>query len=44
MQDDADYITEKNRGPTPSKLYNPAMRESRFHGVSAIRLQPTEGC
>jgi len=44
MQDDPDYITEKNRDPTPSNLYNPVMRESRFHGVQAIRLQPADGC
>lgn len=43
MQDDPGYITEKNRGPTPPNLYNLRMRESRFHGVEAIRLLPADG-
>jgi hypothetical protein len=43
MQDDPRYITEKNRGPTPPNLYNLVMRESRFHGVQAIRLLPADG-
>ena len=36
-------LTEKNRGPTPPNLYNLVMRESRFHGVQAIRLLPADG-
>lgn len=43
MQDDPGYIKEKNRGPTPPNLYNLRMRESRFHGVEAIRLLPADG-
>ncbi|MCC0036592.1 MAG: DUF2778 domain-containing protein [Hoeflea sp.] len=43
MQDDPRYVTAKNRGPTPPNLYNLRMRESRFHGVEAIRLLPADG-
>ncbi|PWW03474.1 uncharacterized protein DUF2778 [Hoeflea marina] len=43
MQDDPDYVKQKNRGPTPPNLYNLRMRESRFHGVEAIRLLPADG-
>ena len=43
MQDDPRYVTAKNRGPTPPNLYNLRLRESRFHGVEAIRLLPADG-
>lgn len=43
MQDDPRYVTAKNSGPTPPNLYNLQMRESRFHGVEAIRLLPADG-
>lgn len=43
MQDNPRYVTQKNRGPTPPNLYNLVMRESRFHGVEAIRLLPADG-
>ena len=43
MQDNPRYVTAKNRGPTPPNLYNLQMRESRFHGVEAIRLLPADG-
>ncbi|HEY4192112.1 MAG TPA: DUF2778 domain-containing protein, partial [Mesorhizobium sp.] len=31
------------RGPTPPNTYKLVMRESRFHGVEAIRLLPIDG-
>lgn len=43
MKDDPRYVTEKMRGPTPPNVYNLRMRESRFHGVEAIRLLPADG-
>ncbi|GAB4359992.1 MAG: hypothetical protein Kow0026_21970 [Oricola sp.] len=43
MKDNPRYVAEKNRGPTPPNLYNLKMRESRFHGVEAIRLLPADG-
>ena len=33
---------QKNRGATPPNVYDLVMRESRFHGVRAIRLLPVD--
>ncbi|GLK69462.1 DUF2778 domain-containing protein [Hansschlegelia plantiphila] len=41
-QDDASYVREKNRGPTPPNIYDLRMREARFHGAEAIRLLPRD--
>jgi hypothetical protein len=38
--DDPRYIRERARGPTPPNVYNLTLRESLFHGVRAIRLNP----
>ena len=43
MQDNPRYVTAKNKGPTPPNVYNLVMRESRFHGVEAVRLLPADG-
>lgn len=43
MRDDPRYVKVKNRGPTPPNIYNLSMRESRFHGVEAIRMLPHDG-
>jgi hypothetical protein len=43
MVDDPRYVDQKMRGPTPPNTYNLVMRESRFHGVEAIRLLPADG-
>lgn len=43
MADDPRYVDQKMRGPTPPNTYNLVMRESRFHGVEAIRLLPVDG-
>jgi hypothetical protein len=43
MKDNPRYVAEKNKGPTPPNLYRLKMRESRFHGVEAIRLLPADG-
>jgi hypothetical protein len=43
MADEPRYVDEKNRGPTPPNTYRLVMRESRFHGVEAIRLIPVDG-
>jgi len=40
--DDPRYVNVKNRGPTPPNVYDLVMRESRFHGVRAIRLNPVD--
>ena len=39
-RDDPRYVGEKNRGPTPPNIYRLSLREARFHGVQAIRLNP----
>lgn len=43
MADNVRYVNQKMRGPTPPDTYNLSMRESRFHGVEAIRLTPADG-
>ncbi|WP_292219088.1 tlde1 domain-containing protein [Mesorhizobium sp.] len=43
MVDQPRFVNKKNVGPTPPDTYNLSMRESRFHGVEAIRLTPTSG-
>ncbi|MDQ0560200.1 hypothetical protein QO004_001982 [Rhizobium mesoamericanum] len=43
MRDNPRYVHAKNRGPTPPHTYNLTMRESLFHGVEAIRLNPIGG-
>lgn len=43
MVDQPRFVNRKNVGPTPPDTYNLSLRESRFHGVEAIRLTPTSG-
>ncbi|BDA84184.1 hypothetical protein Sa4125_17260 [Aureimonas sp. SA4125] len=43
MRDDPSYAHKKMRGPTPPHTYTLSMRESLFHGVAAIRLNPVGG-
>ncbi|GGD98240.1 hypothetical protein GCM10011390_16260 [Aureimonas endophytica] len=43
MRDNPRFVHQKMRGPTPPHTYNLTMRESRFHGVEAIRLHPIGG-
>ncbi|MDX8534668.1 DUF2778 domain-containing protein [Mesorhizobium sp. VK25A] len=43
MVDQPRFVNRKNTGPTPPDTYNLSLRESRFHGVEAIRLTPTSG-
>lgn len=43
MTDQPRYVNQKNRGPTPPNTYNLSLRESRFHGVEALRLTPVDG-
>ncbi|QKC89038.1 DUF2778 domain-containing protein [Mesorhizobium sp. NZP2234] len=43
MVDQPRYVDVKDRGPTPPNTYNLSLRESRFHGVEAIRLTPVNG-
>jgi hypothetical protein len=42
-RDNPRYVREKNKGPTPPNVYDLKMRERRFHGVRAIRLNPVAG-
>jgi hypothetical protein len=41
--DDPRFVSERMRGPTPPHLYDLTMRESLFHGVQALRLNPVGG-
>jgi hypothetical protein len=43
MADDPRYVNVKMRGPTPPHTYALSMRESRFHGVEALRMTPVNG-
>ncbi|SSC65326.1 DUF2778 domain-containing protein [Ciceribacter selenitireducens] len=40
MRDNPKFVHVKNRGPTPPNVYSLRMRESRFHGIEAIRMTP----
>ena len=40
MRDDPKFVHVKNKGPTPPNVYKLRMREARFHGVEAIRMNP----
>jgi hypothetical protein len=41
--DDPRYVDERDRGATPPHLYELTVRESLFHGVQALRLNPIGG-
>lgn len=43
MANNPKYVHVKMRGPTPPDTYKLKMRESRFHGVEAIRMLPVDG-
>lgn len=43
MADNPRYTNVKMNGATPAHTYNLKMRESRFHGVEAIRMLPVDG-
>jgi Protein of unknown function (DUF2778) len=40
LLDDPRYVGEADRGATPPHLYELTLRESLFHGVQALRLNP----
>jgi hypothetical protein len=41
--DDPRFVNERDRGATPPGVYQLTMRESLFHGVQALRLNPIGG-
>ena len=41
--DDVRSVPLRARGPTPPNVYELTLRESPFHGVQAIRLNPVDG-
>lgn len=43
MADNPNYTHVKMNGPTPAHTYNLRMRETRFHGVEAVRMLPVDG-
>ncbi|MGF9563959.1 DUF2778 domain-containing protein [Neorhizobium sp. JUb45] len=43
LRDDPKMTHVKMKGPTPAGTYRLSMRESLFHGVAAIRLNPVDG-
>ena len=43
LRDNPKYSHVKMRGATPASTYKLTMRETRFHGVEAIRLNPIDG-
>jgi hypothetical protein len=42
MTDNPRYVDRRNTGPTPPGTYDLKARESRFFGVEALRMIPTE--
>jgi hypothetical protein len=43
LKDDPSHVDEADRGATPPHVYDLTMRESLFHGVQALRLNPLGG-
>ena len=43
MIDDPRHVAARNVGPTPPHVYDLTLRESLFHGVQALRLNPVGG-
>ena len=43
LLDDPNRVHVKNRGATPPNVYDLSLRESLFHGVRALRLNPLSG-
>jgi hypothetical protein len=43
MADNPRYVDVKMHGPTPPHTYDLKMRETRFHGVEALRMLPVDG-
>jgi hypothetical protein len=43
MVDNPRYIDVRMGGPTPPHTYDLKMRETRFHGVEALRMLPVDG-
>jgi len=43
MLDNPGYVHVRMRGPTPPTTYELTLRESLFHGVQALRLNPVGG-
>ena len=41
--DDPGHVHLRMRGATPPAVYNLTLRESLFHGVQALRLNPVSG-
>jgi hypothetical protein len=41
--DDPRFVNERDRGATPPGVYQLTLRESLFHGVQALRLNPIGG-
>jgi hypothetical protein len=41
--DDPRFVNVRMRGATPPHIYDLSLRESLFHGVQAIRLNPVGG-
>ena len=42
LMDDTRAVSLRKRGPTPPNVYELRMRESLFHGVQALRLNPVD--
>ena len=43
LRDDPAHVDEADRGATPPHVYDLTLRESLFHGVQALRLNPLGG-
>ncbi len=43
LKDDPTHVDEADRGATPPQVYDLTLRESLFHGVQALRLNPLGG-
>lgn len=42
MMDNPSFVNQRMNGPTPPNVYNLSLRESRYYGVEALRMTPTD--
>jgi len=43
LKDDPQHVSERDVGATPPAIYDLKLRESKFHGVQALRMIPVGG-
>jgi hypothetical protein len=42
FRDNSRHVNKRNRGSTPPNVYRLSLREAKFHGLQALRLNPLD--